>query len=91
MVEHTQTIRRQQSTNCMSVFGHFVGLALKALKKSPIKSFWKILFAACLESFSRLTHKELEPFIKLLTFDIILVSLITLGKCSLDMESEALK
>ena len=31
MVKHTQTIRRQQPTNCLSVFGHFVGLALKGL------------------------------------------------------------
>ena len=32
MVKHTQTIRRQQSTNCLSVFNHFVGLVLKELK-----------------------------------------------------------
>ena len=31
MVKHTQAIRRQQPTNCLSVFGHFVGLALKGL------------------------------------------------------------
>ena len=31
MVKHTQTVRRQQSTNCLSVFDHFVGLALKGL------------------------------------------------------------
>ena len=31
MVKHTQTIRRQQPTNCLSVFDHFVGLALKEL------------------------------------------------------------
>ena len=31
MVKHTQTIRRQQPTNCLSVFDHFVGLALKGL------------------------------------------------------------
>ena len=29
MVTHNQTIRRQQLTNCLSVFGHFMGLALK--------------------------------------------------------------
>ena len=29
MVKHTQTIRRQ--SNCLSVFDHFVGLALKGL------------------------------------------------------------
>ena len=31
IVKHTQTIRRQQSTNCLSVFEHFVGLALNGL------------------------------------------------------------
>ena len=31
MVKHTQTIRQQQVTNCLSVFDHFVGLALKGL------------------------------------------------------------
>ena len=31
MVKHTQIIRRQQPTNCLSVFDHFVGLALKGL------------------------------------------------------------
>ena len=32
MVKHTQTICRQQPTNCYSVFDHFVGLALKELR-----------------------------------------------------------
>ena len=31
MVKHTQTIRRQKPTKCLSVFGHSVGLALKGL------------------------------------------------------------
>ena len=31
MVKHTQTIRRQLPTNCLSVLDHFVGLALKVL------------------------------------------------------------
>ena len=31
MVKHTQTIRRLLSTNCLSVFEHFVGLAVKGL------------------------------------------------------------
>ena len=34
MVKHTQTIRRQQPTNCLSVFNHFVALVLKGLKQS---------------------------------------------------------
>ena len=32
MVKHTQTNRRQELTNCLGVFDHFVGLALKGLK-----------------------------------------------------------
>ena len=31
MVEHTQTIRRKQPTNCLRVFDHFVGLSFKGL------------------------------------------------------------
>ena len=31
MVEHTQTIRLMSLTNCLSVFDHFEGLALKEL------------------------------------------------------------
>ena len=30
-VKHIQAIRKQKSTNCLSVFDHFVGLALKFL------------------------------------------------------------
>ena len=32
MVKRAQTIRRQQPTNCLSVFDHFAGLALKRLR-----------------------------------------------------------
>ena len=31
MVKHTQTIRRQKTTNSLSAFDHFMGLALKGL------------------------------------------------------------
>ena len=31
MVKHTQTIRRQKPANCLSVFDHFMKLALKGL------------------------------------------------------------
>ena len=31
MVRHTQTIRQQQLTNCLSVFDRFVVMALKVL------------------------------------------------------------
>ena len=33
MAKHTQTIRRQEPMNCLSVFDHHVGLALKGLNK----------------------------------------------------------
>ena len=39
MVKHTQTIRRLLPTNYLSVFDHFVGLALKELKKPEILNF----------------------------------------------------
>ena len=32
MIKHTQIIRRQQPTDCLSVFDHLVRLALKGLK-----------------------------------------------------------
>ena len=32
MVKHTKKIRQQKPTNYLSVFDHFVGLALKGLK-----------------------------------------------------------
>ena len=36
MVKHTETIRRLLLTNCLSVFGHFVGLVLKGLKRDVV-------------------------------------------------------
>ena len=48
MVKHTQTIRRQQPANCLSVFVHFVGLALKGLSRrvnNPMKSRFFVYFA----------------------------------------------
>ena len=43
MVKHTQTIRRQQPTNWLSLFDHFVGLVLKSLR--PCQSFMTKFFA----------------------------------------------
>ena len=40
MVKHNQTIRLQKPTNCLSVFDHYVGLALKG-KSSPGTSLLK--------------------------------------------------
>ena len=34
MVKHTQTIHRLLPTNCLNVFGHFVGLVLNGLKRN---------------------------------------------------------
>ena len=44
MVKHTQIIPLQKSTNRLSVFDHFVGLALKGLKKgvSNVESSWTL-------------------------------------------------
>ena len=39
MVRHTQTICRQQPTNCLSVFDHFLGLALEGLKDHSLKNY----------------------------------------------------
>ena len=36
IVKQTQTICWEQPTNCLSVFDHFVGLALKGLKHCEI-------------------------------------------------------
>ena len=44
MVKHTQTIRRPLPTNCLNVFDHFVGLALKSLSSSQFYNT-----EACLE------------------------------------------
>ena len=37
MVKHTQTIHRQQPTNCLCVFDHFVGLVPKEIKRTKNK------------------------------------------------------
>ena len=52
MGKHTQTIRRQQPTDFLSVFDHFVNLALKRLKNFneivldflPVESKTNILY-----------------------------------------------
>ena len=40
MVKHAQTIRRLLPTNCLSVFDHFVGLALKGLRIQ--NNYWRL-------------------------------------------------
>ena len=54
MFKHTQTIRRLLSTNCLSVFDHFVGLVFKGLK------FKRMPFCAKPEQRSR-KQKDLLP------------------------------
>ena len=41
MVKFTQTIRWQLPTNCLSVFDHFVGLALIGLKSIALQTCTK--------------------------------------------------
>ena len=45
MVKHTQTICPQQPTNCLSVFDHFGGLALKELKISFLKKHLRLPYS----------------------------------------------
>ena len=44
MVKHTQTIRRQKATNCLSVLDHFVELALKGLNILLFNLFDKLSY-----------------------------------------------
>ena len=48
MVNHTQKIRRQQPTNCLSVFDHFAGVELKGVtrrqKNRSYQSFFKLSY-----------------------------------------------
>ena len=39
MVKHTQTIVGNLATNCLSVFDHFVGFALKGLTTNIFTAF----------------------------------------------------
>ena len=66
MVKHTQTIRWQQPTNCLSVLDHFVGLALKELIEftwsQENRCLWEGLFVFMKWNFKR------NPKYKLLSF-----------------------
>ena len=44
MVKHTQTIRRKQPTNCLNVFDHFEGLALRGLSFMIVTLFGGPIF-----------------------------------------------
>ena len=65
MLKHTQTIRRQKPTNCLSVFEHFLGLVLKGLRvrrKLVIKFDQKIILSFALDP-DNMTNIN-RPFIK---------------------------
>ena len=76
MVKYTRTIRWQQSTNCLSVFDSFVGLALKGLIGLPrvtlsllFSVIWTNLNRSSVRgNFLKFSFKEFigKPFVKLL-------------------------
>ena len=46
MIKHTQTIRQQKPTNCLSAFDHLVGLAPKGLNSFRAASQSFLIFLA---------------------------------------------
>ena len=67
MVKDTQTIFRQQPTNCLSVFGHFVELGLKGLTVIllllhsrliylQVQTIWKLIAPISLEITKKLLY-----------------------------------
>ena len=60
MDKQTQTICWQQPTNCLSVFDHFLGLALKGLRdlKVPVESSLEL----CQENASNNSFMEFVDF-----------------------------
>ena len=63
MVKHIKTICRQQTTNCLSVFDHFVKLALEGLTINPDESFVMFLvsFPAIIAYSSKRNYSRLPP------------------------------
>ena len=51
MAKHNQIIRWQEPTNCLNVFHHFVGLALKGLNYDL---FYSVVSSGQLESWQKL-------------------------------------
>ena len=66
MVKHTQTIRRQKlPTNCLSVFDHFVRLALKGLILACIQInnlLEEIAFVLCASLLTSNSHHRVNSF-----------------------------
>ena len=68
MVKHTQTIRRLLVINCLSVFDHFVGLALKGL--ITIIGIWKTCRQRKFEYFVvSFAHLKVKIFLEYFTQD----------------------
>ena len=61
MVKHTHTIRRQKPTNCLSVFDHFAGLALKGLSYRNHKNFDESTFLKDLNKKTIITFNNQNP------------------------------
>ena len=63
MALHTQTISRLLPTNCLSIFDHFVGLALKGLRMACVP----LICAVCPLSFKIPTRRNIfKSLIKML-------------------------
>ena len=56
MVKHTQTIRRLLPTNCLSVFDHFLGLALKGLRNVN----FCVDLGKCTRGLSKIKDKKID-------------------------------
>ena len=52
MMKHTQTIRRQQPTDCLRVFDRFVGLGLKELRRNEYFSINRKVVIPCLDNYT---------------------------------------
>ena len=60
MIENTQKIRRQKPTKCLSMFDHFVGLALKGLKINPLQ--WRLILYGGISFISALDESTQRCF-----------------------------
>ena len=62
MVKHTQIVRQLLSTNFLSVFDHFVGLALKTLNISKKNSaFISMILDHFILSEKNVQEKQVDP------------------------------
>ena len=59
MVKHTQTIRRQKPTNCLSGFDHFLWLAIEELKLFLVTQYNVLLKAWDFNNFIQFYAKML--------------------------------